>query len=81
MSFGKGRRTDVRRPFLWSVDQRSGELLALGIDLLFLVFIFLTPASWLDAPVVSVRVAAGLSGTDDCPGGVFAGRVAVVSGG
>jgi hypothetical protein len=45
-------------------------------------FIFLTVGSGLDSPVVWVVVAAGLAlGTEDCAGEVFAGRVAVVSGG
>ena len=59
------------------------RLLALGVDFLFFVFAhFLTVASWLVTPVVSVVVAGGLAlGTEVCAGDVVAGRVAVAGGG
>ena len=45
-------------------------------------FIFLTVASWLVAPVVwFVAAGAASLGAEVCAGDVFAGRVAVVSGG
>ena len=45
-------------------------------------FIFLTVASWLLMPVVSVVVAGGAAlGTEVCAGAVVAGRVAVAGGG
>ncbi|WFU16826.1 hypothetical protein [Bradyrhizobium sp. CB3481] len=45
-------------------------------------FIFLTAGSRGASPVVCVVVAGGLAlGSEDCPGGVVAGRVAVAAGG
>jgi hypothetical protein len=59
------------------------DLPAFGLDLPLFVFIHLLDhGSRLASPVVCIVVAGGLSlGTQVCPGGVVAGRVAVVLGG
>jgi hypothetical protein len=65
------------------IGRRSQAYLPLVSTLYFSSsFIFLMAGSRLASPVVWVVVAGGLSfGWDDCPGGVVAGRVAVVLGG
>jgi hypothetical protein len=62
--------------------RRSGYLPLVSTFCFSSSFIFLTVASSLVLPVVSVVVAGGLAlGTEVCAGDVVAGRVAVVGGG